>query len=170
MEVLTDIATKIGFDWRLALTHLINFLIVFFLLVKFALPAVQKAIKERTQKIKEGLKMREEADKIVLKAESDAKEINKNANNKAESIISKSESNAKEIILNANDKASGIIQSATLMQTQAKEKGLKDAETILTKDISSIISKISNAAFGEKLNSENNSEFVSKIFKENYSK
>jgi F0F1-type ATP synthase membrane subunit b/b' len=50
MEILQDIGTKIGFDWRLALTHLINLLIIFFLLVKFALPAIKKTLIEELKK------------------------------------------------------------------------------------------------------------------------
>jgi F0F1-type ATP synthase membrane subunit b/b' len=65
MEILTDIGNKIGFDWRLALTHLINLLIIFFLLVKYAFPAIKKAVDERTKKIQEGLKMRQELRKLV---------------------------------------------------------------------------------------------------------
>ncbi len=170
MEILTDIANKIGFDWKLAITNLINFLIIFILLVKFALPAVKKAVEERTRKIKEGLAMRENADKIVEEANLESKEIAKQANQKAEGIISKSESSAKEIVLNANDKASEVIRNAELEKNEAKAKGLKEAEALLSKDISSILTKISTKAFGEKVNADNNSEFVSKVFKENYGK
>ncbi len=170
MEVLTEIGDKIGFDWKLSITHLINFLIIFFLLVKYALPALKRTIDERTAKIKEGLRMRDEADKIVISAEEQSKVITREANQKAEGIISKSEVNAKEIVLTASDKASEVIKKAQAEQDHAKEKGLKEAEGILSKDISSILTKIANSAFDGKITTENNSDFVSKVFKENYTK
>lgn len=165
MEILTDIATKIGFDWKLALTHLINLLIIFFLLVKYALPAIKKTVEERTKKIEEGLRMRNEADKIVEKAKSESLDITKSANAKAEEVYTKAEKNSKEIISTANEKANSIIFSANKDKEEAKEKGLKDAENILLKDIPGILSKISTQAFSGKITGEVNKDFISKVFK-----
>lgn len=165
MEILTDIATKIGFDWRLALTSLVNFLILFFLLVKFALPAIKKNIEERTAKIKEGLRMREEADKIVDQAKLDAKEINIAANQKSLDIISASENNAKNILTEANTKKSEIVRQAEELKDEAKNAGMKEAENLLKKDISKIITAISENAFSTKISTDLNSEFISKVFK-----
>lgn len=170
MEILNDIATKIGFDWRLALTHFINLMIIFFLLVKFALPAIKKTVDERTAKIKEGLRMREEADKIKADAQLDAKNVNLDASKKAQEIISKSESSAKNILADASTKSSEIIRTANLEKEGAKNAGLKDAENILGKDIGKILTSISNLAFHGKVSADANSEFVTKVFKESYSK
>lgn len=168
MEILQDIATKIGFDWRLAITHLINFLIIFFLLVKFALPAIKKTVNERTKRIQEGLRMRDEADKIVSEATQKGAEITKEASLKAEGIVSRSEVSSKEILLNANSKASEIVANATKQQDESKEKGLKEAESILTKDLGKILAKISTNSFDGKISAEVNNDFISKTFKENF--
>lgn len=164
MEILTDIASKIGFEWRLALTSLINFLIIFFLLVKFALPSIKKTIDERTKKIQEGLKMREDAKAIVDNAYSDAKEITKNANQKSQDIVSVSETNAKKVMSEAQIKKSEIIKEAELLKDCSKKAGLKEAENILSRDISNILTKISENAFGGKITAEVNTSFITKIF------
>lgn len=165
MEILQDIATKIGFDWRLAITHLINLSIIFFLLAKFALPSIKKVVNERTKKINEGLKMREDADKIVENANLESTKIAKSANQKAEEIYTKAENSAKDIISSANSKAGEIVQLAEKEKLDAKEKGLKEAENILNKDIPKILSKISAQAFSDKISANINSDFVSKVFK-----
>lgn len=165
MEILTEVANKIGFDWKLALSSLINFLIIFVLLVKFALPALKKIIDERTKKIQEGLRLRNEADKIVEQAKREGGEIKSEANVKAESIISRSEISSKEILLQANSKAGEIIQIAEKEKLDAKQKGLQDAESILLKDLPDILSKISNNAFSGKVSAEINNDFVKNIFK-----
>jgi F-type H+-transporting ATPase subunit b len=170
MEILVDIASKIGFDWKLSITHLINFLIIFFLLVKFALPGIKKVIADRTKKIEEGLKMRYEADKIVESAKTDAKEISKIANQKAGEIISKADENAKNIISDSSEKGAEIIRLANTQKEEAKNSGLKEAENLLAKDISKILAKISATAFDSKLTADNNSDFVTKVFKQNFSK
>lgn len=166
MEILTEVATKIGFDWKLALTHTINLSIIFFLLAKFALPSIKKIIDERTAKIKEGLRMRDEADKIKHDAEIEAKDINIMANNKAQEVISKSEISAKNIITESNSKASEIIRLANMQKDEAKNAGMKDAENILSKNIASILTKISANAFDSKINADNNSDFIQKVFKQ----
>jgi F-type H+-transporting ATPase subunit b len=164
MEILNDIASKIGFDWKLSLTHLINFSIIFFLLVRFALPGIKKTINERTKKIEEGLKMRLDADKIVESANTDYKKIVTDANQKAQDIITKGESSAKIVITSANEKAGETLRLAQQERDQAKEKGIKDAENIVTKDLSKILSKISAQAFSSKLTGDVNSDFVGKVF------
>jgi F-type H+-transporting ATPase subunit b len=165
MEILQDIGNKIGFDWRLALTSLINFLIIFFLLVKFALPAIKKTIDERTAKIKEGLRLREEADKIVTQAKSEGLEITKGANKKAEEIFSKAEISSKELVSAAHEKASTIVQEAEKQKEESKAKGLLEAENILQKDIAKILTKISANAFSGKVSAEANKDFIQKVFK-----
>jgi F-type H+-transporting ATPase subunit b len=170
MEILQDIGTKIGFDWRLALTHLINLLIIFFLLVKFALPAIKKTVDERTRKIKEGLRLRDEADKVVADAKTEAKNIVIDASKKAQENISAGENAAKNILGEASNKSSEIIREANIEREGAKQAGLKDAENLLGKDLGKILTKVSELAFSGKVSAEANSEFVTKVFKENYSR
>lgn len=170
MEILQDIATKIGFDWRLALTHFINLMIIFFLLVKFALPAIKKTVDERTKKIKDGLRLRDEADKVVDDAKGEAKNIVLDASKKAQDNISASEASAKNILADASNKSAEIIRAANLEKEGAKQAGLKDAENVLGKDIGKILTKISTLAFSGKVSAEANSEFVTKVFRESYGK
>ena len=39
---LIEILSKVGFDWRMALSNLVSFLIVFFILKKYALEQINK--------------------------------------------------------------------------------------------------------------------------------
>ena len=52
---MSEILGKIGFDWHVALANLVNFLIIFFVLKKFAFVPIGKMIKERKQIIQDGL-------------------------------------------------------------------------------------------------------------------
>jgi F0F1-type ATP synthase membrane subunit b/b' len=170
MEILQDIATKIGFDWRLAITHLANLLIIFFLLVKLAFPAIKKVVDERTTRIKEGLRLRDEADKIVIDSKKEAENVLRSAKVKSQDNISNSESSAKNILNEASTKSAEIIRLANLERESSKDKGLKEAETLLSKDISRILTQISEKAFSGKVSADVNSDFVSNVFKETYSK
>ena len=55
MVNIYEILGKIGFDWQVALASLVNFLIILFVLKKFAFKPIKKLIQERQNKINEGI-------------------------------------------------------------------------------------------------------------------
>lgn len=170
MEILQEIGHKIGFDWRLAITHFVNLLIIFVLLVKFALPKLKKTIDERNQKISDGLKMREDAEKIVELANEQSSNIKTLANTKYQEVIDKGTQDAKKLTEEASQEAREIMQKANLEKEAAKSKGLSEAENIISADINKILTQISEKAFAGKVTAETNSDFVASVFKENYGK
>ena len=124
--MLAEILSKIGFEWQLALTHLINFLLIFFLIVRFGLPNVQKIILERTRKIKEGLEMRNKADAILESAKTDSKNILQDANQERKNILEKGEIEGKNIVAEFSTKAQNILEDANKISQSAKENGYKE--------------------------------------------
>ena len=170
MEVLKEIGEKIGFDWQLAVIHFVNFAIIFFLLVRYAFPGIKRVIDERTQKIKEGLQLREDSEKLIEVSELEAKEIIKDSSHKASTIIEKAQLSATTIINTAQDKSKVIISEAQIEKENALQNGLHEAENLLKMDINKILSAISDQAFSKNLSERDNSEFVEKTFKQVYGK
>lgn len=105
---LAEILGKIGFDWRMSLFSLFNFLIIFFILKKLFFKTVLESIKKK---------------------ETDAKETEENFI-KAKTELGMAEANAKEIINSAKADANLIFQQATneskrlseIMKEKAKEE------------------------------------------------
>jgi F0F1-type ATP synthase membrane subunit b/b' len=62
-----EILGKIGFDWQVALANLVNFLIIVFLLKKFAFKPIAKIIQDRQNKINEGLENAKKAAEEAMK-------------------------------------------------------------------------------------------------------
>ncbi len=102
---MLEILGKIGFDWQVALANLVNFLIIFFILRRFAWKPLKNVIEERQQKIVKGLedaqkaatdlKMAEEIRKQKVEdAKLHANQIVSDANLKSASIISAAEGDA----------------------------------------------------------------------------
>jgi vacuolar-type H+-ATPase subunit H len=116
------------------------------------------------------LRLRDEADKVVADAKTEAKNIVIDASKKAQENISAGENAAKNILGEASNKSSEIIREANIEREGAKQAGLKDAENLLGKDLGKILTKVSELAFSGKVSAEANSEFVTKVFKENYSR
>ena len=68
---LMEVLAKVGFDWRLALTNLVNFGLIVWLLAKFLWPSISKAIGERQKIINQGLADAEAAKEHLTKSQAD---------------------------------------------------------------------------------------------------
>lgn len=121
MVNLYEILQKIGFDWQVALANLFNFLLILFLLKKFAFKPVGRLIQDRQDKINEGLQKAKEAEirlkevdiiakNNLKKADEESIELVKSAKLRAqkleESLAKKAEDHQKDLMtqLQANHK------------------------------------------------------------------
>lgn len=87
MENLLNILGKVGFDWQVALANLFNFLIIFFVLKKYAFGPIGKIIKERQASINEGLASAEKNTKLLADTKKEQEQILLNARAEANNII-----------------------------------------------------------------------------------
>jgi len=165
MEILQDIAHKIGFEWHLAVTHLINFLIIFFILAKFAFPSLKKTINERTKKIEGGLRLFEESKELKKEAELEVMAMKKQTAHDRDTILSSAEGEGKTIVAEAKTQADNIVKDAETVAKHAALKGKGEAESEVIKNLPTILSLISKNAFGGKLNAEVNSDFIKSVLK-----
>lgn len=56
-----------GIDFKILISQIVNFFVVFFIIYKFFSKPLSQVIEERRKKIEEGLKLREEAEKMLKK-------------------------------------------------------------------------------------------------------
>jgi F-type H+-transporting ATPase subunit b len=89
MDIL-EVLGKIGFDWRVALVNLFNFLIVFLILKKFAFKPIENILERRRKKIEQGLKDAKKSRDILLQTEDLSEDIIKKAKNDANLIVANS--------------------------------------------------------------------------------
>jgi len=119
MDQILEALNNIGFNWKVALANFVNFLIIFYILKRFAWKPIREKIDERNREIEKGLKNAEEAEKklsnareeyeeIILKAKKDAHKVIAVAEEEKEKIISlatdKAEKKAEEIVKQAEDR------------------------------------------------------------------
>ena len=108
-----EIFSKLGIDWRLFLAQLINFLIFFYVFKRFVFTPVLKVLEERRRKIQSGLKYAEQSEELHEKAKKKAEKIVLNAKREAKDILQSAHKDAKYL-------SDGIV-----------EKAKKDAQAIL---------------------------------------
>lgn len=112
---MLEILGTIGFDWRVALANLVSFLIIFWLLKKYAFGPMARIIKERQSKIAEGLDNAGKAEEHLQQAQATAAVTITDAKKEANSIVA-----------SATDQGKNIIGEATA-QAEIKAKGVLDA-------------------------------------------
>lgn len=168
--MLAEILHKIGFDWRVALSHTVNIGIIFFILVKFALPKIKATIDKRTADIKQGLKNKEASELILSEAKSKAEEVRKLAQSEKVGIITQAKKDAESLVSRGQMEAQAIVDSARKDFQAAKQEGYGEGSALFERKVADILSIISNKAFANSVTPEVESAFIKKVFTEQYEK
>jgi F-type H+-transporting ATPase subunit b len=130
---------SLGIDIKLLIAQAVNFLIVMFLLWKFAYTPVLKMLDERKSKIEKGLSDADEAKQSLAKAEAESKKITDKAFAEADEIIKNAKKTASEesaaILEKSNEQSQRLVENARKEADSLKEKVLREAK----KEISGLI-------------------------------
>ncbi|HEX9804794.1 MAG TPA: F0F1 ATP synthase subunit B [Candidatus Dojkabacteria bacterium] len=129
MDIL-EILGKIGFDWKMAVISVINFLVVLLIISKFIFAKIGESVEERQKIIQKGL---EDADRVANElsmAEQKYNDIIKDAQKEANSIITDAEANAQTVAQDIKSKAN---DEAEEIKTKAQEQISKERSMMLDK-------------------------------------
>lgn len=108
---ILEILGKIGFDWQVALANLVNFLIIFFILKRYAFKPIANVIKERQDKVDEGLDNAKRAETSLLEADKEK-----------ESVIMQARQEANNIVAGAKDQADALLTAKTAEATKQHDE------------------------------------------------
>lgn len=123
-----EILSEFGFDLKLFIAQIVNFLILAFLFKKFFYKPLLGAIKKREGKINKGLDDAQKSEKALLYAEEKKDEIINEAAKEAEEIINDSKKSAHaqgEEILTATKLESGRIISNAKNQANLEKEAIE---------------------------------------------
>ncbi|HBB76089.1 MAG: ATP synthase F0 subunit B [Candidatus Levybacteria bacterium RIFOXYA1_FULL_41_10] len=138
MEILKDF----GVNPILLIAQIVNFLIIFYLLKRFAYKPILEILRKREFDIKKGIKDSEEGQKILADAQDQEQKMLKSAQAQADKIVGEAriqaEEMASEIELKAKTQSERLITGARLTIQQETE----DAENKLMARVSGIALKI----------------------------
>jgi len=167
---LTDTAQGIvetfGIDWPMLIAQAINFLIVAFVIWKFAFKNILSTIKEREKQIADSLR---NADKIKLELEETEKqqqETLQEASLEAKKTISIAQEQAKAFIEeqkeDARRQAEEIISKAKLAMEQERERVLREAR----EEIASLVVLTTSKVLSKDLSEEEKQRFSARATEE----
>lgn len=121
MENLLGILGQIGFDWQVALANLVNFLVILFILKRYAFGPIGKLIKERQERINEGLLNAENNKKILLNTQREYEAVLLSARTESHNLI-------QEAKKEANIKKDQLLEQTRKEVAQMLESGKKSLE------------------------------------------
>ncbi len=144
-----EILSEFGFDLKLFIAQILNFLILAFLFKKFLYKPLLGAVKKREEEINRGLDNAEKAEKALFSAEEKKDEIINKAAAEAERIINEAKKSARsegELIITETKKESEriirIAKEQASLERQAMEKQISGiAIAVSQKILDSVISE-----------------------------
>ncbi len=127
MEILSALG-NIGFDWRLALANLVNFLIVFYLLKRFIWAPLRLRIEAREEEIVKGLEDARKAETALMMAEEKKSSILNEAKEERAALLKEARLNAEHTIAqatkDAQDKSQEILEATKKRAIELEEQAL----------------------------------------------
>lgn len=160
---LLNILGNIGFDWKLALANLANFLIIYYLLKRYAFKPVGKIIDERRQKVEKGLSDAVKAEAELLNSKKEGEQIIRNAKHESNEIIAKAHDQAKELIEFANiqavkEKADILAKAKTKIKNEQREM-----EVSMRSQISELVIACTEKVIGETLTGDLHNKVIDRM-------
>jgi len=121
-----DLIKNFGISWILLAAQIVNFLIILYLLKRFAYKPILEVLEKRRKTIEEAHKNAENAAKAMEKALEEEKRILQKAQNEAKSMLAEATKQAETILEQANGKAKA--QSERLIKETQEQMELDRKE------------------------------------------
>lgn len=132
MDTILETLGKIGFDWQVAIANLVNFIIIVFILQRFAWKPLQRVIGERQKLIASGISKAKDADHLKNEASKESAALILEAKRKASHIVADASKSGADIISSAQKTAKEdrdhLLAQAALEAERLKYDALQHAE------------------------------------------
>ncbi|MEL0099458.1 MAG: F0F1 ATP synthase subunit B [Opitutae bacterium] len=165
-DTAQGIVETFGIDWPMLIAQAINFLIVAFVIWKFAFKNILSTIKEREKQISDSLK---NADRIKLELEETEKQQQQtlqDASLEAKKTITSAQEQAKALIEaqkdDARKQAEEIISKAKIAMEQERERVLREAR----EEIASLVVLTATKVLSKDLSEQEKEKFSSRATQE----
>ena len=162
-----QILANLGFEWRIALANLVNFLIIVWVLKKFAFKPLEKKIKEREDKITKGIEDASRASTELQMAKQISEKAALESRNEANRIIASAQKESEKIISEGKtfqeEQAKQIIAKADKLIQQEKEKMFQG----LKKEVVDLVINATEKFIKEDATKEKQKKIIEKLIEKN---
>ena len=153
---LLDILGRIGFDWQVALANLINFLIIFWLIKRFAFKPIQATIAKRKEAIDAGLNQAQKAETELMMAKQKAGNIIAEAKQEANTLVADAKERGDVLVTDAQTKARNEHDRIVAEAKARTEKDREAAEAELQMKAAKLVTAGVKKILGDTITPEQN--------------
>ncbi len=151
---------SLGIDPIAILAQAVTFLVLFFIIKKFALEKIVNSLEERRQTIDKGVKLGYEMEAEREKLEEKIEEQLHKTRIEADKIVAQAHQDAGEVLKQAEASAARKVD-AMLVDAHAKiEEDMKKAKTELEKDMLNLVADATEVIIGEKLDARKDDSLI----------
>ena len=174
MDVITEIFSNFGVTWSKFIAQIILFLIVYWVLNKYAFGPVLKMLAERRRRIEEGQHNAEKIKKQLAEAELRYQEVLRKANDEATKLLDEARATSDAIsqkqMQQAIKDAEGIIAKAQDTIVQERNKMVaevkKEMVDLVVKTTSKVVGKVITPEDQQRLSEETIRTATHSVFQE----
>lgn len=155
----------LGIDGQTLLFQFITFLLVFLVLRRFAVKPIVALLDKRHKTIDDGVRMGLAMEKEKAKFDRELEKMMRDARHEADQIIARANKEARETQRAAEQEAK---KKASAMLIDAEERMAEEAKQArknLEKDLIKMVSDVTEAIVGEKVDAKRDAELVKKAMK-----
>ncbi len=163
MEYILDTLGKIGFEWRQGLFNLVNFLIIFWILKRYAFKPLMKAINERQDAAREAHDNFESAKTELGMAKQRAQTLVDEAKVEANKVIEKSYEQAALVAVEMKDKAKKEIEALVEQAKRNIEIDKKEMKEALRKETVELVMLATEKIIRERLDEKKDQEYIKEL-------
>lgn len=161
MEALANL----GIDWKLFLAQAVNFLVLLFILRRYAYRPMLEFLEKRSDRIEQGLKDAEAAIALLAEMEEKEKATLAIARDEARAIVNAAEASAKkrdaERLVETEAKTKRFLEDAMVKIEEEKNRALSEAKEELASVVALSVEKI----LREKVDAAKDKELIGKMVK-----
>ena len=161
--MIFEVLAKIGFNWKLALANMVNFLIIFWILKKFLWSPLEEAIEERKKKVEESVFSARQAEEKLERAETDSKAVLVEAHKKAKHVTDRAEEKGNEIVLHFQSEAQKEKERIIKDGMEEISRREREARTRIHEEAADLIVSGAQKLIDEDLSEETKTSFARKM-------
>lgn len=161
-----DLFGVLGLDWRLLILQAIAFLLMLWILKKYAYPPLTKALDERQATIQESLKAAKEAETKAEKSQEEIEKMLAEARSQASDIMSTAKTEATSAIEAAEQKAKTKAQRVLDQAHEQVQQDIAAARKALRKDTIDLVALATEKVVKQKVTSSEDTKLIKRAVEE----
>ena len=155
----------LGLSLEAFIIQIVTFVLIFFLLKRFAFDPIVKLLNKRHEVIEQGVKHGLEMEKEKAKLAKETEKVIRDARHAADDIIGDAQKEAREIIRESEKAAH---KKTEIMMVDAEARIAEEAEQArrkLEKEISGLVSEATEAVVEEKVDAKKDADLIDRAIK-----